>query len=720
MADVTGVWAGLADRLATDAQTAPVPDGLWHALGERVDPAQFQPQLAPYVEITRFAMPWGNDYAIAANRRDLVYFRLEPAEADLLDQMDGTRSVGALVVQHLSDSGDLDPAAVVELAGALQQGNFLTVAHLDVDAGLEHALHPVAPRRRTWNTFLRTLSVEWSGAERLVVWLYRHVLRYAFNRIGRVIATALAIAGFVAFGAVVASHDFELTTQSVGVGFLVLMALNFAIIFIHELGHASTLVHYGKRVRGAGFRIYFGAPTFFIDSSDALTLDRGKRIAVSFAGPYFEMVASGIAAIALWAFPNIGLAPTLYIFVVLNYFVLFLNLVPLLELDGYWILSDAISLPELRPRSLAFVRHDMWYKLAHRERWSRSELGFALYGIVGVLFTIGCLYTSYFFWRKTFGDLISKMWDAGLGGRVLLALLVLFLTGPLLRAGFALLRVFGRGLANVWRQIRFRTQRRWRVEAMELLDQQRIFDDLPVETLNELAGRVTLRRVGAQVAVIRQGEPSDAYYLVRRGRLETIEEDAGRDGHLLQALQPGDGFGELGVATGSPRTATVRSVTPVQLFAIDKGSFARHLADRVHLPDFAPTLQALAELQSLRPFAHLGSNELQYVITYGAWQTPGPGERIIEQGDAGDAFYAVGSGQLEVIQDGERVRTLQPGDHFGEIALLTDLPRIATVRTLTPTRIYRLERAGFDALLKDAFGRKRISPNVDIHQIWDH
>ena len=71
-----------------------------------------------------------------------------------------------------------------------------------------------------------------------------------------------------------------------------------------------------------------------------------------------------MAAIALWAFPTGRPGTMLFQFVIINYFVLFLNLVPFLELDGYWILSDALRQPDLRPDSLAFVRRDLWRKLA--------------------------------------------------------------------------------------------------------------------------------------------------------------------------------------------------------------------------------------------------------------------------------------------------------------------------------------------------------------------
>ena len=65
-----------------------------------------------------------------------------------------------------------------------------------------------------------------------------------------------------------------------------------------------------------------------------------------------------------------------------------MNLIPLLELDGYWIFSDLIQVPNLRRRSLTFMQHDLWHKIRTVERWSWQEGGLAFYGIIGTVFTL--------------------------------------------------------------------------------------------------------------------------------------------------------------------------------------------------------------------------------------------------------------------------------------------------------------------------------------------
>jgi len=76
---------------------------------------------------------------------------------------------------------------------------------------------------------------------------------------------------------------------------------------------------------------------------------------------------------------------------------------------------------------------------------------------------------------------------------------------------------------------------------------------------------------------------------------------------------------------------------------------------------------------------------------------------IVKQGDPGDAFYIVRDGSVQVVVRKERSRrriaTLRAGDFFGEIALLNDAPRNATVQGLDAGSVWRLERQDFRDLL---------------------
>ena len=81
-----------------------------------------------------------------------------------------------------------------------------------------------------------------------------------------------------------------------------------------------------------------------------------------------------------------------------------------------------------------------------------------------------------------------------------------------------------------------------------------------------------------------------------------------------------------------------------------------------------------------------------------------PGERVLEQGAEGERFYVVLAGLLRATQEelGDR-GLLRPGEYFGEVALLMDTPRTATVAAVTPATIASCDRETFDELVRPLF-----------------
>jgi len=71
------------------------------------------------------------------------------------------------------------------------------------------------------------------------------------------------------------------------------------------------------------------------------------------------------------------------------------------------------------------------------------------------------------------------------------------------------------------------------------------------------------------------------------------------------------------------------------------------------------------------------------------------GEEVFRQGDDGDRFYVIDNGEADMIGDGRLIRTMSPGDSFGEIALIRDTRRTATVRARTPLELHTLDRRHF-------------------------
>lgn len=109
--------------------------------------------------------------------------------------------------------------------------------------------------------------------------------------------------------------------------------------------------------------------------------------------------------------------------------------------------------------------------------------------------------------------------------------------------------------------------------------------------------------------------------------------------------------------------------------------------------------QLIAFLQDNPLMASLSPEELAELIFIVQLFRGSANETIVHQGDAGDAWYLLYEGQLQVIRGGVEVATLHSGDCFGELSALDGEPRSATIVSSTDSILIRIPRSGFDSLL---------------------
>ncbi|KAF7714186.1 cAMP-dependent protein kinase regulatory subunit [Penicillium ucsense] len=205
------------------------------------------------------------------------------------------------------------------------------------------------------------------------------------------------------------------------------------------------------------------------------------------------------------------------------------------------------------------------------------------------------------------------------------------------------------------------------------------------------------------IKVISQGDAGDYFYIVENGHFDIYIHPAGSVqpgpdgmGNKVASTGPGGSFGELALMYNAPRAATVISTDAKStLWALDRITFRRILMDSAFQRRrmYEAFLEEVPLLSSLKPYERSKIADALEPIKFPA------GSTIINEGDPGDAFYLLESGEAEAVKNDVTVKQYNRGDYFGELALLDDKPRAANVVTKTDVKVARLGRDGFKRLL---------------------
>ena len=175
----------------------------------------------------------------------------------------------------------------------------------------------------------------------------------------------------------------------------------------------------------------------------------------------------------------------------------------------------------------------------------------------------------------------------------------------------------------------------------------------------------------------------------------TSDEVRGRVFGAFEALVMGSlGFGTIATAglveLAGIDAALVFMGTVLPVLVLLSGPGLRRLDAEQGPPE-------LALLRSVPMFSALAPVSLELLASELGRMRVARGEEVVRQGDHGDRFYVIERGEVEVFEDGVLARREGPGDFFGEIALIRDLPRTATVKAVTDLDLVTLEREPFIA-----------------------
>jgi multidrug resistance efflux pump len=307
------------------------------------------PKLRDDLIRSRQETPEGTFFVIKdpARRR---FFRFREPEHLIARQLDGSTSLEALQQRVEAELGSTVSPEVLQQF--IEQLRRLGLLHTDQPVPLEHT--PLHRRVSGSPLYVRLKALD---PDRL------------FNRlVGKVwffftpTFVALSVAIFAAAVGITIGHWDEFV-RDVGrlYRFDALLLAWITMLLVttaHEFAHGLTCKHFGGEVHEIGFLLLYFQPAFYCNISDAwLFPEKSKRLWVTFAGAYLEMFVWSLATLTWWITDTDNWVSFLALIVMATSGIKSVfNMNPLIKLDGYYLLSDYLGIPNLRQRSMGYLK----------------------------------------------------------------------------------------------------------------------------------------------------------------------------------------------------------------------------------------------------------------------------------------------------------------------------------------------------------------------------
>lgn len=318
--------------------------------------------------------------------RDLrkgAFIRLDAVDAELMQMLDGSRTIAELIAQARNTVGPQGPGRLARLLADFGDRGMLD----GVAAAPVHQPEPGLLAR-----IFRSHEKTFDWIPEYFQNAYRHWGRMFFNGLSATLLVLLSLAGLLVFSYLVGKRYGTplVVAHRVILGGLVFIVGRFLIALVHELAHGLALAHYGRSTPRAGLKLVLIFPYAFVDTSEGYMESRIHRIAISAAGPLCDFSLGAVFSIACAVVPKGNLRDVCFQLAFAAYVGGFFNVNPFLDRDGYHILCEWLREPGLKQRARAQLRARLSGEMT-AEQGSPVLLRYAFAGVLWSVIGAGLL-----------------------------------------------------------------------------------------------------------------------------------------------------------------------------------------------------------------------------------------------------------------------------------------------------------------------------------------
>ena len=364
---------------------------------------ELRPAKSPDIEIAVQGDSGDDRRYVLHNSQDNTYIRLSQPFYTVFSKMDGETSFSDLLKQVFQAGDSPELVTVLSFLGMLKRNGMMTVQSDEANRLLDSYSSDGHETRLSLLSKLGQkiirFRITYPNADHLVTTSYKCLGRFLFTRLALTMMLLVSALGTVLLAVRVLEAPGNLLMlfliDNSPLLFVPATMVGFFIsLILHESAHALTCKHFGRKVRSIGLVLYYGCPTFFTDVTDSWMLSRNKRMAVAVAGVAANALVGGVCGVLIYFTDSDLLCRFFLVGAVVNILAVFFNLIPFLKLDGYYILSDYLDMPNLREKSISLaIDAKVWKRILSRTNASGVSMGMFAFGLCSLAF--GCLAVTF-------------------------------------------------------------------------------------------------------------------------------------------------------------------------------------------------------------------------------------------------------------------------------------------------------------------------------------
>ncbi len=360
-----------------------------------------------------------------------------------------------------------------------------------------------------------------------------------------------------------------------------------------------------------------------------------------------------------------------------------------------------------------YLKNNTLAGLFRKATGSKEEIRYALYTSLAIGWAVLFLLFSVNLAAENFPRLLMELQFGGITSQLNAGLIFLLLGFNLFYLLYDLFTTIVKGfLSYLYRKISKKVDRSEKIRIDEeqskvllnAFEDDTFFQVLMLNTRKLILKKSLFKKMPAGAVLINQGVKIDKLFFLLEGILsiQVEDPDTGQVKRIAELHAPCV-FGESSLFDGdSKTTATVEAIKDLKYLEIDAKFMQKLHHEKEHTRGYGMFIERVKLSQMLSNaslFTDFPKEVMNLFIAQGKTKNVKEGREIIKQGQDDKTFYILINGAVDIIKDNEKVAELKSGDYFGEVALLANTTRTATVKATEPSMLLAIDSDSFWEIL---------------------